>query len=289
MKVYRDFDQEALDREYRIRDTVPPAEFEAAMAAYAEISATMRERLEARLDQSFGPSADEVMDIFPAGRGAPILVYIHGGYWRMLSHKDSSFMAETFTNAGVAVAAVNYGLAPATTLDQIVRQCRRAIAWLHVNAAQFGVDPGRIHVAGSSAGGHLAAMALADGWHREHGVPDDVIAGACALSGIHDLEPIRLAEPNQWLGLDAEAAKRNSPIHHLPARGCPLIVSCGGSETSEFKRQTEAFAAAWRGKGFACHHVEMDGCNHFDLPLALCDADSALTRAVFDQIGVRAP
>ncbi len=285
MTVYRDFDQETLDREYRIRDSVPLAEFEAAIARYREVSVRMREIPGARLDQPFGPSPDEILDFFPAGDGAPVFVFIHGGYWRMLSQKESSFMAETFTAAGVAVAAVNYGLAPATKLDEIVRQCRAAIAWLHANAAGFGADPGRIHIAGSSAGGHLVGMLLAGGWHGELGVKEDVIKGACALSGIHELEPIRLSEPNEWLDLDDAAVARNSPIRHLPERGCPLIVSYGGSETSEFRRQTDAYAAAWRAKGFPCRHVEMDACNHFDLALELCDPASELTRAVFDQIG----
>ena len=286
MSVYREFDQETLDREYRIRDSVPLEEFEAIIARYGDVSAKMREIPGARLDQSFGPSREEILDIFPTGDGAPVFVFIHGGYWRMLSQRESSFMAETFNNAGVAVVAVNYGLAPATSLDEIVRQCRAAIAWLHANAAEFGGDPGRVHIAGSSAGGHLVGMLLAAGWHGELGVPEDVIKGGCALSGLHDLEPIRLSEINEWAKLDEAAAARNSPIHHLPAHGCPLIVSYGGNETSEFKRQTDEYAAAWRTKGFPCDHVEMTDCNHFDLPLAWCEPDNALTQAVFEQIGL---
>ncbi len=286
MSVYRDFDQETLDREYRIRDSVPLDEFEDAIERYGTVSAEMRDSQEVLIDQPYGPSPDEIMDIFPAGDAAPVFVFIHGGYWRMLSHKESSFMAETFTSAGVAVAAVNYGLAPATPLDEIVRQCRAAIAWLHGNAAGFGGDAQRIHVAGSSAGGHLVGMVLAGGWHDAFGVPDDVIKSACALSGIHDLEPIRLAETNAWLDLDDAAVARNSPIRHLPARGCPLVVSYGGSETAEFKRQSDDYAAAWRAKGFPCRHVAMDACNHFDLALELCDRESELTRAVFERIGV---
>ena len=286
MSIYRDFDQETLDREYRIRDSIPLAEFEEVIARYAEDSERMRGTLDVRLDVPFGASPAEVMDIFPAGENAPVFVFIHGGYWRMLSQKESAFMAETFTRAGIAVATVNYALAPSVTLDEIVRQCRAAIAWLHGNAGTFGGDPDRIHISGSSAGGHLTGMLLAGGWHDDFGVPDDVIKGACALSGIHELEPIRLSEINEWARLDEAAAARNSPIRHLPARGCPLIVSYGGSETAEFKRQTDDYAAAWRAKGFPSRHVDMAPCNHFDLALELCDPESALTRAVFDQIGV---
>ena len=284
MNVYRHFDQKTLDREYRIRASVSEQVYAAAVGRFAEESARMRDSLEALLDQPFGASADEVMDIFPAGDGAPLLVYIHGGYWRRWSQRESSFMAKTFTDAGVTVVALNYGLAPATKLDEIVRQCRAAIAWLHANAVDFGSDPGRIHIAGSSAGGHLVGMLLAGGWHDEFGVPEDVISGACALSGIYDLEPVRLSEANGWLDLDDGVVARNSPIRHLPTHGCPLIVSYGGSETSEFKRQTDEYAASWRARGFPCRHVEMDACNHFDLPLELSDPASTLTHAVFEQM-----
>ena len=286
MSVYRNFDQETLDHEYRIRDSIPLPEFEITIARYGEISTRMRVMPGTRLDQPFGPSSEEVLDIFPAGDKTPLFVFIHGGYWRMLSQRESSFMAETFTNAGITVVAVNYGLAPATKLDEIVRQCRSAIAWIHANAVEFGGDPKRIHIAGSSAGGHLVGMMLAGGWHSEFGVPEDVISGACALSGIHDLEPIRLSEVNEWLDLDDAAVERNSPIRQLPTYGCPLIVSYGGNETGGFKRQTDEYAASWRAQGFPCRHVDMASCNHFDLPLAWCDTDSALTRAVFEQIGL---
>lgn len=286
MKVFRDFDQETLNNEYRIRDSVTVDEFEANQAKSAADSARMRETLDARLDQLYGSSADEVMDIFPAGEGVPVFVFIHGGYWRMLSQKESCFMAETFTHAGAAVAALNYSLAPETKLDEIVRQCRAAVAWLYANATNFGVDPKRIHVAGSSAGGHLTGMVLAGGWHKEFGVPEDIVRGACALSGLHDLEPVKYAEPNEWLDLDDNAVARNSPIRHLPAQGCPLIVSYGGNETAEFKRQTDDYAAAWRAEGFSCRHIAMDGCNHFNLPQEFCNPASPLTRAVFEQMGL---
>lgn len=290
MAVYRDFDQATLDAEYRIRATVSEEDFTAAIERYGADSRAARERLPCRLDVAYGSHPDEVLDIFPARAGAqpaaPVFVYIHGGYWRMLSQKDSSFMAEAFTGLGAAVVSVNYGLAPEASLDDIVAQCRRAIAWTHANAASFGADPKRIFVAGSSAGGHLTGMMLAGGWHAEHGVPEDVVGGACALSGLFDLEPIRLSEINAWARLDAASARRNSPIHHLPDKGCPLIVSYGGNETAEFKRQTDEYAAAWRAKGFPCTAVDMSGSTHFDIVFDLQKPDGRVTRAVREVMGI---
>lgn len=286
MAVYRGFDQETLDREYRARGTVPVEVFEACIARYAADSARARATLECREDVRYGESADEVIDIFPAGSGAPVLVFIHGGYWRMLSQKESAFMAECFTGLGAAVVTVNYSLAPAASLDVIVAQCRRALAWTHANAASFGGDPERIHVTGSSAGGHLTGAMISGGWHREFGVPKDIVKSACAISGIFDLEPIRLCEVNEWAQLDAASARRNSPIHHIPEQGCPLVVTYGGNETAEFKRQTDDYAAAWRARGFAAEYVEMDETNHFDIVFDYQDPDGRLTRAVRAAMGL---
>lgn len=292
MAVYRDFDRDALEREYNIRGTVSEAYFDETGARYASESARMRAALHCVEDVSYGPSADEVVDIFPAGDSAPVLFWVHGGYWRALSHKDSSFMAETFVRRGVAVVAVNYSLAPAASLDIIVAQCRRAFAWLYENAAAYGIDSERMYIGGTSAGGHLAGMLVADGWRADHGVPEDAVKGCCALNGLHDLEPLLHCAPNGWLNLDGEAARRNSPIHHIPSpggpypSGCPLIVSYGGNETAEFKRQTDDFAAAWRARGYAADHIDMADWNHFNIVFDLMDPKGRLTRAVFTMMGL---
>ena len=286
MAVYRGFDQETLDREYRARGTVPVDVFEEAIARYASDSARAREVLECRADIRYGDTADEVVDIFPAGAGAPVLFYIHGGYWRMLSQKESAFMAECFTGLGVAVVTVNYSLAPAASLDTIVAQCRRALAWTYKNAASFGGDPEKIFVTGSSAGGHLTGAMISGGWHGDFGVPANIVNGACAISGIFDLEPIRLCEVNEWAQLDAASARRNSPIHHIPEAGCPLIVSYGGNETAEFKRQTDDYADAWRARGFAATYIDMSEANHFDIVFDYRNPDGRLTRAVRAAMGL---
>lgn len=286
--VYRTFDQETLDREYRARDTVSPEEFQATLARYASETARMRDALPCLRDLFYGPTAAETLDLYlPSernGAGAPVFLYIHGGYWRLLGKEDSGFMAEAFTAQGIAVAALNYALAPAVTLDEIVRQVRASIAWLYREGPGHGIDRERIFVGGSSAGGHLTGMALAGGWQDTFGLPPDVVKGGTAISGLFDLEPIRLSHVNEWLGLDAEAARRNSPLHHLPDHPAHLVITCGGLETAEFKRQSEEYAAAWEARGFPCVRVDMAHFHHFNVVLELNNPDSPLTQAVFAQI-----
>lgn len=290
--LYRHYDRAGLDAQYNARATVP--DIAPIIKAYAEESAAARQSLPCALDMPYGPHVDERLDIFAAAAGtapasgAPVFFFIHGGYWRLLSKDDSSSMAPAFTRAGAVVVALNYSLAPAATLDRIVDQTRRALAWVHAHIARHGGDPRRIHVCGSSAGGHLAGMLLAGGWHADHGVPQDVVRGAAPLSGLFDLRPLVHTHVNEWMRLSEQDAIRNSPALLPPGADCPLIVSYGETETDEFKRQSDDYLAAWIGRGRAGRYVAMPGTNHFDIVLALGDPASALTQAILGQMGLAA-
>ena len=284
-KIYRDFDQAQLDIEYNARGTVPDYTiFGRENDAYSEEA---RLSLECMLDLSYGDHPDEVIDIFPAGPKAPVFLYFHGGYWRANSQKQAAAMAPNFVKHGITVIPVNYSLAPGASLDEIIRQSREAVAWVwKYGEEEFGAHTDRIFIGGTSAGGHITGMVLAGGWHDEFGVPAKCVKGALALNGLYDLEPVRLSEPNEWAQLDEAAAYRNSPIYQLPEHGCPLIVSFGGSETSEFKRQSKIYAAAWRDRGWPCSEFEVTECNHFNIPQQLRDPATRLCREVFEMIGV---
>lgn len=285
--VYRGYDQAELDRQMSARGTVP--DITPFVSAYTEHSARKREELPCHLDVAYGPSEPERLDIFPARSGAgarPVFVFIHGGYWRMLDARDSSFMAETFTAAGAVVVAINYALAPGARLGEITRQCRAALAWIYHNIATYSGDPARIHVSGSSAGGHLAGAVLAAGWHNAFGVPETLIQSASPLSGLFDLEPVRMSHVNEWLDLSLADVETLSPLRNLPVNPPPMVVAYAPSETDEFKRQSEVYAAAIAARGGAVEVIVEPGTNHFDLPLMFEDRSRAITRAVFRLMGL---
>jgi arylformamidase len=286
--VFLGYDRAALDREYDNRAKV--RSHTAYLARYAAESARARDTLPARLDLRYGPAPGQALDLFlPAGPGpAPVHVFIHGGYWQALGKADFSFVARAFQPAGVLVAVIGYPLIPAVDMDELVRRVRGAVAWLHRNAPAFGGDPGRITASGHSAGGHLVAMLMSTDWDRFAGLPPDVVKAGCGISGLYDLEPLRLSYLNDTLGLTAEAARRNSPVHLRPARpGGPLLLPVGGLEGDEYHRQSEALAAAWRRWGAPVDVVDMAGHDHFSILTELEAPDTALSRAILAHLGVR--
>ena len=283
--IYRSFDQEELDAQYRAAATVP--NMQDFVDDYASLSATARDTLDCKIGLKFGPGIEETLDLFPVStlKDAPLFVFIHGGYWRMLSKNESSFMALNLVDHGVAVAAINYTLVPPANIDQIVAECRRAIRWLYQNAASFGIDPNRIYVGGSSAGGHLTGMMVAGGWQEEYGLPTNVIKGGVPISGLFEMEPLVKCFVNEWMQMSTADGIRNSPAQNLPTNGCPLIVAVGGDETDEFRRQSKDFSDLWKSKGWAADYQECQGVHHFNAPLELCNSDSALTQKLLAMIG----
>ncbi len=285
-EVYRGYDQDALNAQYNLRPLWP--DVPEVIAHRENESARVRDRIPGRLDIAYGDGAAERLDVFPPsnGRGGgPALIYIHGGYWQMSDKNDTTYIAPAFLDAGIAFVTLNYTLAPAGRLDRMVDECRRAIAWIWRNADEIGVDRNRLYLAGHSAGGHLTAMMLATDWAEvDADLPRTPIKGACALSGLYDMEPIRLCFVNDALGLKPEDVPGNSPLYLDPLADIPLILSVGENETEEFKRHQTELYAAWSTKGLAVEEIPAPDCHHYTIVGHFGDAGSALHRAMIDMM-----
>ncbi|MGW7531852.1 alpha/beta hydrolase [Amycolatopsis sp. NPDC054798] len=266
------------DRDYSAQATVTEAEFDAVMARYRSASESATASLDGRPGLAFDPLSNERLDVWGSSPGQlrPVVVAIHGGYWRMLSRHDTAFMARVLADAGIATVVPDYTLAPTAPLEEIVRQVRAAVAWVYCHGAEHGLDPDRIHVVGSSAGGHLTAMTAVAGWQRDAGVPGDVVKGAMTISGLFDLRPLVGSFANAWLTLDAARAEALSPILAPPGTA-PLHVAVAEHEAAGFHRQSKAFHAHWPA---ARSWTAVPGRNHFDVFLDLADPGSALSRAL---------
>jgi len=279
-KIFLDYTQEDLDAEYNNGAKVKNCQD--FFDSYASESRAVRSGTNCRLDVPYGSHPREKLDIFPASTygKSPILIFIHGGYWKAFGKDDFSFVAMGFAPAGIAVVIIDYALIPDVRMDELVNQCRRAVSWTWKNAGTFGADRNRLFLAGHSAGGHLVGMLLATDWQRFDGLPTDVIKGGCGISGIYDLEPIRLCYLNDDLHLNHEEAARNSPIRMGPKCKARFLLAVGDQEGTEFLRQSSDMAATWRDRGVDATLKILPDSHHFSIVVQLGNPQDELTRAI---------
>ena len=232
-------------------------------------SAHVRRTKPALLDLAYGESAAERLDFFPANRsGAPLLIFIHGGWWRSRDKSNFSFMVPAYTQAGFNVALTNYGLAPAVSMEDITRQQLHAIAWLYQRAEDYDFDPQRIVVAGHSAGAHLAAMMMSALWPAfDPALPSDLVKAGVLLSGLYDLTPIMHADfVNADLKLTPQRSELLSPAFMPQAHPAPFISAVGALESDEFKRQNALIGQVWNDSHAG--DIVVPDKNH----ITICDA-----------------
>jgi arylformamidase len=277
--VFGPYDQEGLDRQYN--QQVWAANAAELIKRYGSESDRARETLGQPKVFAYGPTLAETLDVYCAGAGAPIHLHIHGGAWRQLSSTDTAYPAPMFVTAGVHFVAVNFGLLPEITLSDMVDQVRRAVLWTFANAARFGGDRNAIQVGGHSSGAHLAGCLVTTDW-AAFGLPRDVIKSALCVSGMYDLEPVRLSARNTYVRLDLAATDAFSPIRHLQHLACPVVIGVSEFESAEFIRQSRAFAAAVDRIGRLADLIVVPGMNHFEGIETLRDKDSPLARAAID-------
>ncbi|MDH3301902.1 MAG: alpha/beta hydrolase [Acidimicrobiia bacterium] len=265
---------QTMSDEERERQYTPSTMLDGPLApyldAYARRSAEAYERVDRVETIRYGPGAANTVDLaLPAATTVggttapdgllPLHVYIHGGYWQLLSKRESFFLAPDCVARGMAFAAVDYTLAPAATLDEIVDECVTALTALHAVAPDHGVDPDSMVVSGSSAGGHLTAMTALKL------PPDQRPAAVIPVSGVFELEPLIGTSINDAVGLDVERARANSPLLHDLGNFPPSVVAFGENEPDEFKRQSRALVDRLLAANRPSVEVEVTGRNHFDI------------------------
>ncbi|MFD0905298.1 alpha/beta hydrolase [Actinomadura sediminis] len=270
----RELDDEALDVAYNVRRKAGPELFERHMARYLAMSDDAVAGLPGRRGIVYDEASGERLDVWGVENGTPrpVFVFLHGGYWMALSRRESSFMARMLHENGVATVVPDYTLAPAATLEEIVRQVRESVAWVYRHGREHGLDPGRIVVGGSSAGGHLTGMTMVDGWQGEFGLPGNVVKAAMPFSGLFDIRPITRVYVNEFVKLDVPRAAALSP-GLLPRGGCPAVVAAAEHDGDGFLRQTRRFARHW-----GVEPLIVPGRDHFDVVLDLGDAGTEASR-----------
>ena len=258
-------------------------DLEAVMQRRALAAEQVSARYACERAMAYGPDPDHTFDFYrPAGTQGPVpvLMFIHGGFWRSLRASQFSFLAPAFVDHGVALAVIDYPLIPRVRMQAVVQACRMALTHLHRQADALGLDRSRIAIAGNSAGGHLVAELMDTAWMAGMGFPADGLCGGVAISGLFDLAPVAQSFQNDSLQLSAEEIARFSPLKRPLALRAPLLVAVGGAETSEFLRQSAEFAAHARQQGAEVAHLEVPQANHITVVLdELAQPEQPLSRA----------
>lgn len=287
-KYYRDLTREEFEIDYNARLQVTDS------ARYVtlneERSAAFAEQGRCELDLAFGKSELQKLDLFmppdPVD-GAPVHLFIHGGYWRSRTKESFSFMAKPLVERGAVVAVTSYSLCPDVRIGDIVTEMREAVRWLFHNVAARGGNPLDIHVSGHSAGGHLAAMLGCTDWSSvDDQLPKNVIKSSVPVSGLFELSPLLLHSINEEIFLDDAQVAELSPILFSPRASLPVHVYVGGDESPGFQEQSTSFAKAWQATSADVSLDTLPDHNHFTILSGLYDADFPITRTLLGMMSL---
>ena len=269
---------ETLNQQFMPRIAVP--DHEKWLSEDLARSAEVRSKLGGRLNLPYGPGPRQVLDVFPATKtGAPILVWIHGGYWRALSKDHYTTVVPPLLGAGAAVVLVGYDLCPTVTLAELLAQTRAALRWVRGHAAEMGGDPDRLILAGNSAGANICAMALQYDWAGEM-FPMESIRAAALITGIYDLSPVLRIPVQEEVCLTADDVANLSPML-LPIRAeARCLVAAGGDEPELWIGQSRDYHTKLLAAGISSDLMIVPGRHHFSITRDLADATTPLAQAV---------
>ena len=236
--------------------------------------AVYRERPCSR-DLRYGPEPRQRIDLFPAGpERAPTVLFLHGGYWQWNDKEGQAFVADGLLPHGINVAIGEYTLAPQARMPQIAEEATSMVQWLAAELGRRRMEASRLWVCGISTGAHLMALTV--------GLPQ--VRGGLLISGIYDLEPIRLSSLNDPIGMTRSIAERYSPIRHIPPPGGVVTISHGGAELPEIVRQSRAYADALRACGWSADLLPVEGADHFSILETLAAPEGRLARHLADMV-----
>lgn len=283
MIIYKHYTQNELDNQYNNRLHVP--DFATYLHRWEELNKQVQNKYDVVKNITYGDLSRESLDVFSSSMpNSKTLVFIHGGYWQRFDKSDFHFIASAFNQYDVTTVFINYPLAPDAAMDEIVASCRKAMLWLHQNIASLNGDPDKLHVVGHSAGANLATMLMEKEWVKNNVA--DFIKGVCALSGIFNLEPVRLSNINAVLNMSKEMVLENSPVLLTPAGTCPLVLCVGEDETTEFKCQTMELYNKWKNKNNFISLLQLPNINHFSIVETLLNKHSPLHLAMCKLMGI---
>jgi len=268
---------EESERQYNLREAFPT--YPQTRETWVKASQELVAKVSPQIDLAYGDGPLQKLDYFNAQSGAPLLVFVHGGYWQGGDKADVNFMAGPYIAAGINVAVINYSLAPEARIEQMVAEVQRSLVWLNSQAGNLGFDPARVSLMGHSAGGHLIAMMVARTNERApEGMP--AIVNLFPISGVFDLPPLLPSSINNALALDQVRAEALSPLAWPGPDNTYIHTFVGAGETEQFHVQSETLGQAWK----VARHDSVPDTDHFTILNVLADGSSEYAKSVIAAI-----
>ncbi|RQR87510.1 MULTISPECIES: alpha/beta hydrolase [unclassified Burkholderia] len=266
--LYRGMDRAALDAAYLNTKAIP--DFPAVLASCQARSAALYAATPAQRDLRYGSRPARRFDWLRCGLpGAPLFVFIHGGYWQHCAKEDFAYAAAGPLARGFDVVLAEYTLAPDASMTDIVGEIGALLDHLAADPDRIGTGGRPIHLSGHSAGGHLTAV------YRAH----PAVVSALAISPLVDLEPISLCVLGEKLRLTAHEIAAYSPLRHV-GPGAPTVVAVGAAELPELVRHAHEYADACETAGEPVARAWLPGMQHFTVLDDLARPDSAMLAAL---------
>lgn len=281
MPLYKSYSQQDLDDQYNVRKAVPNFQF--FLDLWHDSSVESLTRLNGYKDLSYGSHERECLDIYPAlNSNAPTVIFIHGGYWKQLHKNEFQFIAEWLGNLNFNVVMITYPLTPEVRIPRIIDSCRKAIVWLFENSDKYSLNIDQIIIAGHSAGGHLASKMLTTNWSEFIALPNaNPFIGGVLISGLYNLEPIRLCYLNDEIGLISDEINQANVIDDAPPE-VPVTILVGADETDEFVDQSKLLYTKWSEKNARLFYKELPGIHHFNI-ITEMTVDNSETNLLFQE------
>jgi arylformamidase len=286
--VWMNMDQKELDDSYDQAVYAPNRDI--VIKRCVRNSELARERLGQPKRFAYGPTSFEGLDVFTAKTpNAPIMIYVHGGSWRVGKASQYHYLAEAFLTAGANIVIPDFANVGDVggSLLAMADQIRRSVVWVYKNAKSFGGDPERIYVSGQSSGGHWVGVLMTTDWAKDFGVPATVIKGGASGSGMYDLKPARLSKRSEFVKFTDETEDKLSGQRHIDKLVAPIALVYGSLETPDFQRQSRDFYAAVKAAGKPATIAVMEGYNHFEVMESIGNPLSLFGRAALEIMKLR--